>query len=86
VKRPASASSSPARRRGRGRSRRRETRPWPDIGIEDLVGISLWTTRAALEASVATARTALDGAARLGATIVGQPQTFAEAFDATPAR
>lgn len=51
-----------------------------------LVGISLWTTRAALEASVATARTALDGAARLGATIVGQPQTFAEAFDATLAR
>jgi len=46
------------------------------------VGISLWTTRSALEASSETARRALREAADLGAVIVGEPQVLELAFDA----
>lgn len=45
------------------------------------VGISLWTTLAALEASVETARNALREAADLGAVTVAEPEILALAFD-----
>ena len=45
------------------------------------VGISLWTSRAALEASGETARWARSAASRLGAVTVGQPQVMELAFD-----
>ena len=47
-----------------------------------LVGISFWETRAALDASVETARRALAEAAALGARAVGEPQVYERAFDA----
>ena len=46
-----------------------------------LIGISLWTTRAALDASGETARRALREAADLGAVVVGEPQALELAFD-----
>jgi quinol monooxygenase YgiN len=51
----------------------------PDGGR--IVGISLWTTRAALDASGETARRALREAAALGAVLVGEPQILELAFD-----
>ncbi len=45
------------------------------------VGISLWTTRAALEASAETARGALREAAGLGAVVEGEPRILELAFD-----
>ncbi len=46
-----------------------------------LLGISLWETRAALDASGETARGVLRELAGLGATIVGEPQILELAFD-----
>jgi quinol monooxygenase YgiN len=46
-----------------------------------IVGISRWTTREALEASVPTARRALAEAEFLGAATVGEPQVFELGFD-----
>ena len=46
-----------------------------------LIGVSLWTTRAALEASTETARGAIARGAELGARLVGEPQILAQAFD-----
>jgi quinol monooxygenase YgiN len=51
-----------------------------------LVGISLWTTRSALDASGETARRVLREAADLGAAIAGEPQILELAFDARPRR
>ena len=51
-----------------------------------IVGISLWTTRAALEASAETARPLLAHAAALGAALIGDPQILEQAFDAPPTR
>ena len=45
------------------------------------VGISLWTTRAALEASSPTARRVLSEAAALGAATVSEPEILEFAFD-----
>jgi heme-degrading monooxygenase HmoA len=45
------------------------------------VGVSYWTSLDALHASAATARDARDDAARLGASIVGEPFLVREAFD-----
>jgi quinol monooxygenase YgiN len=49
-----------------------------------LVGISLWTTRAALDASMSTGRRWIAAAGELGAAIVGEPQILEQAFDAPP--
>lgn len=49
-----------------------------------IVGISRWTTRAALEASGETARGVLAQAAALGAVIVGERYLMELAFDARP--
>lgn len=46
-----------------------------------LVGISLWATRAALDASGETAGRSVAEAAALGATIVGERQILELAFD-----
>ena len=46
-----------------------------------LIGVSLWTTRAALEASTEKARGAIARGAELGAQLVGEPQILAQAFD-----
>ncbi len=46
-----------------------------------LVGISQWTTRAALEASAETGRHAVRKAAELGAVVVGEMQILELAFD-----
>lgn len=48
------------------------------------VGVSLWTSREALDASSETALRARNGAADLGATTVGEPQILEMAFDAKP--
>ncbi|HSP99730.1 MAG TPA: antibiotic biosynthesis monooxygenase [Candidatus Dormibacteraeota bacterium] len=47
-----------------------------------LVGISLWATRSALDASGDTARRALREAAELGAAVVAEPEILELAFDA----
>ena len=47
-----------------------------------LVGISLWTTRAALEASGATGRQAVGKMAEFGATLAGEMQILELAFEA----
>lgn len=49
-----------------------------------LIGISLWTTRSALEASAATGRQAISKAAELGAVVVGTMQIVERAFDVSP--
>jgi quinol monooxygenase YgiN len=46
-----------------------------------LIGISLWTTREALDASSDRARAAIARGAALGAQLVGEPQILAQAFD-----
>jgi quinol monooxygenase YgiN len=51
-----------------------------------IVGISLWTARAALEASAPTARRALAQAAALGAAVQGEPQVLELGFDVRPER
>jgi quinol monooxygenase YgiN len=48
------------------------------------VGISLWTTRAALERSRETARVVLGQASHLGAVTVAEPEILELAFDARP--
>jgi quinol monooxygenase YgiN len=45
------------------------------------VGISYWTSLAALEASAETARQAREEAAALGARTVGEPMILRQAFD-----
>jgi quinol monooxygenase YgiN len=49
-----------------------------------LVGISLWTTRSALDASRETARGVLSEATHLGAVTVAEPEILELAFDARP--
>jgi len=49
-----------------------------------LIGVSLWTTRAALEASRETGRRAVGAVAALGAVVVGDMQILEVAFDARP--
>jgi quinol monooxygenase YgiN len=49
-----------------------------------LVGISLWTTRSALEASGETGRQAVSKVAKLGAVVVGEMQILELAFGAGP--
>ena len=49
-----------------------------------MVGISRWASRGRLDASVESARGVIAKALELGAVIVGEPQVFEEAFDATP--
>ncbi|HRE16673.1 MAG TPA: antibiotic biosynthesis monooxygenase [Rhodocyclaceae bacterium] len=50
-----------------------------------MVGISRWASLAALEASGESGRGIIDGAAKLGAAMVGEPQILAQAFDVLPA-
>ncbi len=52
-----------------------------DIERGLIVGISQWTTRAALESSIGTAQEVLKRAAELGASIRGEPQILEQAFD-----
>ena len=49
-----------------------------------LIGISLWATRSALDASAETARHTLREAAELGAAVVADPEILERAFDARP--
>ena len=46
-----------------------------------IVGISLWATRSALDASAQTARCARGEAADLGAVTMGEPEIMELAFD-----
>ena len=48
------------------------------------VGVSLWSTRAELEASAGSAKQALEVAFKIGATPVGEPQILQMAFNAKP--
>ena len=48
------------------------------------VGVSLWNTRAELEASAGSAKQALEVAFKIGATPVGEPQILQVAFNAKP--
>jgi quinol monooxygenase YgiN len=50
-----------------------------------LMGISLWTTRSALEASAETGREAVSKAAKLGAVVVGDMRIVELAFDVVAA-
>ena len=49
-----------------------------------IVGISRWTTRAALEASTVSARPLIQRVAELGGVLAGEPQILEEAFDEGP--
>lgn len=49
-----------------------------------VIGISLWTTRAALEASAETGRQVVGMVAKLGAAVFGDMQILELAFDARP--
>jgi quinol monooxygenase YgiN len=57
---------------------------WVDRERGHVVGISLWATRAALEASAETGRQNRDGAAALGARTIGEPELMELAFDSRP--
>jgi len=52
-----------------------------DRGRGRIVGMSRWRSLAALEASGESGRAVIQGAARLGAAIVGEPQILEQAFD-----
>jgi quinol monooxygenase YgiN len=52
-----------------------------DRGRGRFVGISLWATQAALEASSEAAKRAREEAAKLGAVTVGEPQVLEQVFD-----
>jgi quinol monooxygenase YgiN len=54
---------------------------WVDRERGRIVGISLWTTRAALDGSAPTARRALADVAELGARLIADPETTELAFD-----
>ena len=56
-------------------------RAYVDRARGRLIGISLWTTREALEASTDKARGAIARGEALGARLVGEPQILAQAFD-----
>lgn len=56
-------------------------RAYVDRARGRLIGISLWTTREALEASTEKARGAIARGEALGARLVGEPQILAQAFD-----
>jgi quinol monooxygenase YgiN len=56
-------------------------RAYADAARGRIVGISLWETRAALDSSVETARTALREAREMGAETLGEPEILELAFD-----
>lgn len=49
-----------------------------------MIGISRWSTLAALEASGEVGRGIIEGAVRLGAVMVGEPQILEQTFDVAP--
>lgn len=51
-----------------------------------MIGISRWSSLAALEASGESGRGIIDGAIKLGALMVGEPQIFEQSFDVSPAK
>lgn len=55
-----------------------------DRGRGRMVGISRWSSRAALEASGESGSQIIRGAAELGVVMVGEPQILEQAFDASP--
>jgi heme-degrading monooxygenase HmoA len=57
-----------------------------DVDSGRYVGLSYWTTLAALEASNPAARRAREAAVTLGARTLGEPLITREAFDTRPAR